>query len=185
MAYLPSGLAFSTLSKEGANLALCTTINTVQNPEYPALPFVLGERTIGTDGSEWIYVEPAANYAVGVVGYIDANWVFHALTSTNAAANPGMMIGVFSQVASITASPTATNYDGVWAQIAGGCAAISVTASAAANVQLYSTATPGELTDSNSGTPPAINGIVLTVANGGSPGNTTGLLNFPEAVLTT
>lgn len=183
MAYLPSGLAFSTLSKEGANLAICTTLNTVQNPEYPALPFVLGERTVGTDGSEWIYVEPAGAYAVGTVGYIDANWEFHAITTTNATANEGMMVGVFSQVASVTASPTATNYDGVWAQVAGGCAAIQVSASAAANVQLYASATPGQISDSATGG--VLNGIVLTVANGASPGTTTGLLNFPETVLTT
>jgi hypothetical protein len=177
MAYLPSGLAFSTLSKEGANLDLCTTIDTVENPEYPAAPFVFGERTIGTDASEWIYVEPAGAYAVGTVGYIDANWEFHALTTTNAAANNGMMVGVMSQVASVTASPSATNYDGVWAQIAGGCAALQVSASAAANVQLYTTATAGQLSD----TPSAgfVNNVVLTVAEGGSAGTTTALLNFP------
>lgn len=185
MAYLASGLAFSTLSKEGANLALCTTINTTANPEYPALPFALGERTVGTDGSEWIYASPAGAYAVGVVGYLDTSWNFTAITTTSVSGLSGFQIGVMSQVASVTATPTTTLFDGVWIQVAGGCAAINVTASAAANVQLYTSATAGRISDSSAASAVLLNGIVLTTARGGTAGNTVGLLNFPEILLTT
>jgi hypothetical protein len=194
MAYTASGLAFSTLSKEGANLALCSTIDTVKNPEYPALPFALGERTVGVDGSEWIYCEPAANYAIGTVGYIDTSWKFTALTTANATLS-GAQVGVMSQVASTVASPTSTNYEGVWVQVAGGCPAISGYTSTSANAQLYtvtpgsypgSAATAGMLCSSSANSAVAINGIIFTTAIGsGGVANGVGLLNFPEIVLTT
>src|ERR1700761_4002357 len=119
MAAIASGLNFSTLSAEGFALNICTTINTVANPEYPALPVALGTKTIGLDGSEWTYASPAGAYAIGVVGYLDTSWNFTALTSTNAANVSGQKVGVMSQVASVTASPTSMNFDGVWVQTDG------------------------------------------------------------------
>lgn len=184
MAAIASGLNYSTLNDAGVNLAVCTTVNTTANPEYPAQPFLFGTMTIGLDESEWVFAKPAANYAIGTVGVFDTSWNFTALTSTSATSAIGMKVGVMSQVASVTASPTSTLFDGVWVQVSGLCPAISVVASAGANAQLYSSATSGALTTSSTSNT-AINGVILTTAQGTSAGNGPGLLNNPEVSLTT
>ena len=137
MAALASGRNFSTLSESGINLTICNTINTTVNPEYPALPFALGEETIGLDGSVWVYASPQGLYAIGTVGYLDVSLNFYAITVANALTTYGQRVGVMSQVASFTAVPTSTNYDGVWVQVAGLCPAITIAASTSANAQLY------------------------------------------------
>jgi hypothetical protein len=192
MAAIASGLNFSTLSESGIALDLCYTINTTTNPEYPALPFALGTRTIGLDGSTWIFAKPAANYAIGVVGYFDTSWNFTALTTANATLT-GNFVGVMSQVASTTSTVTSTNYDGVWVQTSGLCPAISGYTSTSANAQLY-TCTPGSypgsaalagmMTSSSANSAVAIDGIILTTAVGsGGVANAVGLLNFPQVNL--
>jgi hypothetical protein len=185
MAAIASGLNFSTLNEEGVALNICNTINTTLNPEYPALPFSLGQVTLGLDGSEWIYAKPAGAYAIGTVGYFDTSWNFTALTTTNAANISGQKVGAMSQVASVTATPTATLYDGVWVQTSGLCPAIQGAASTSANAQLYTSATAGQLTSTSSANV-ALNGIVLTTAVGsGGAATAVGVLNNPEVLLTT
>ena len=186
MAAIASGLNFSTLNQEGISLSTCLTLNTVTNPEYPALPFAFGAQTIGLDGSEWIYVKPAGAYAVGTVGYMDTSWNFTALPVGSLAAFNGLRVAVLSQCASVTATPTATVYDGVWVQISGLCPAIQVAATTTANSQLYNMAatTVGQLTSTNSGNS-AINGIINTTVGGASAGTVPGVLNYPEIILTT
>jgi len=137
MAAIASGLNFSTLSETGIALDICNTISTTTNPEYPALPFALGSRTIGLDGSTWNYCKPSGLYQIGTVGYMDISWNFTAISVANALLTSGQPVGVMSQVASVTAAPTATTYDGVWVQTSGYCPAISVAASTSANAQLY------------------------------------------------
>lgn len=182
---IASGLNFSTLNKEGVALNICNTINTQTNIEYPSTPFAFGDTTLGMDGSKWVYAKPAGAYAVGTVGYLDTSWNFTALMTANAAAISGQKVGVMSQVASVTATPTTTNYDGVWVQIDGLSPAILAAASTAANVQLYTSTTAGQLTSTSSGNV-AVNGIVLTTAVGaGGAANAPGLLNGPEILLTT
>ena len=186
MAAIASGLNFSTLSETGIALDLCNTINTTVNPEYPALPFALGTETIGLDGSHWIYASPAGAYAIGTVGYFNTAWTFTAITTTLASGISGVTMGVMSQVASVTASPTSTNYDGVWVQVSGLCPAILGAASTSAYAQLYTYTAAGEMNSSSAGSAVAINGIILTTAVGsGAAANAVGLLNFPELSLTT
>lgn len=186
MAAIASGLNFSTLNQEGIALNVCLTINTATALEYPALPFAFGTQTVGLDGSEWIFAKPAGAYAIGTVGYFDTNWNFTALPVGSLTALAGNRVGVLSQVASVTATPTATLFDGIWVQISGLSPAILVAASTTANTQLYNMAatTVGQLTSVNSGNS-AINGIIATTAGGGSAGNVPGVLNYPEIVLTT
>ena len=179
---IASGLNFSTLSAEGIALNICNTLNNT-TPEYPGLPFTFGTETLGLDGSKWIYAKPAGAYAVGTVGYLDTNWNFTALTTANAAAVSGLKVGVMSQVASVTASPSSTVYDGVWVQVDGACPAINVAASTTANAQLYTSTVAGQLT-STASTNVALNGIVLTTAGGASAGNEPGMMNSPEVLLT-
>jgi len=187
MAAIASGLNFSTLSSEGFALNICSTINTTTNPEYPATPVAFGTMTVGMDESEWVYAKPAGAYAIGTVGYFDTSWNFTALPVGSLSSQSGLKVGVMSQVASVTASPSSTNYDGVWVQVSGLCPAIQVAASTSANAQLYNMAatTTGQLTSTNSGNS-AINGVILTTAQGGGgAGTQVGLLNNPEIVLTT
>jgi hypothetical protein len=186
MAAIASGLNFSTLNMEGVSLNTCLTLNTSVNPEYPALPFAFGTQTVGLDGSEWIYAKPAGAYAIGIVGYFDPSWNFTALPVGSLSSLSGLRVGVMSQVASVTATPISTNYDGVWVQISGLCPAILVAATTTANAQLYNMAatTVGQLTSTNSGNS-AINCIINTTVGGASAGVVPGVLNYPEIVLTT
>lgn len=185
MAAIASGLNFSTLSQEGIALNICNTINTSTAPEYPALPFALGTQTVGLDGSEWIYAKPASNYAIGIVGYFDTSWNFTALPVGALTTVSGLRVGVMSQVAATVASPSSTNYEGVWVQISGLCPAIQCAASTSANVQLYNMAatTVGQLTSTSSGNS-AVNGIIITTATTGAA-TAVGVLNYPEIILTT
>lgn len=179
MAAIASGLNYSTLNQDGVALNVCTTLSSA-TPEYPNMPFAFGAETIGLDGSTWVFAKPAGAYAIGTVGYFDTSWNFTALTTTNASSISGQPIGVMSQVASITASPSANqssvpwSYDGVWVQTSGLCPAILVAASTTANAQLYTTATAGEI--SSSATAGFIEGIIVTHAGGGAAGNEPGYI---------
>jgi hypothetical protein len=140
MAAIASGLNFSTLNQEGIALNVCNTVNLTVNPEYPALPFTFGTRTIGLDGSTWVFAKPQPggnNLVVGTVGYLDTSWNFYPISVANALTTSGLTIGVLSQIGTTTATPTSSVYDGVWVQLSGLCPAIMVAASASANVQLY------------------------------------------------
>ncbi len=184
MALIAAGLDFSTLNTEGINLAVCSTVNTLVNPEYPALPFQLGTRVNGTEDSEYIYCTTAGAYAIGSAGYIsnDGAWTFTALTTTNATLS-GSMVGVLSQCASVTATPTTTLYDGVWVQISGACAGVKCAASTTANTLMYSTATAGVLGSSSGSSAVAITGIVVTTAT--TPAATEpAVMIYPQVLLT-
>ena len=183
MALIAAGLAFSTLSEEGFNLAICNTINTTANPEYPLQPVQLGTRTMATDASEYIYCQTAANYVIGTVGAIsnDGLWKFTALTTANATAS-GDMIGVMSQVASTVTSPTTTNYDCLWVQVAGGCAGMTVASGTAINSLLYSTTAAGVLNSTSASGAVLITGVVTTTT-ATSASAQPGVLMFPQVAL--
>ena len=197
MAAIASGLNYNIIP-DAISIATCTTISSA-TPEYPGLPFAFGTTAAGLDGSAWVYAKPAGAYAIGTVGYFDTSWNFTALTTANATLS-GNLVGVMSQVASVTASPSANqtsvpwSYDGVWVQVAGLCPAISGYTSSSANAQLYtvtpgsypgSAATAGMLCSSSSNGAVAINGIVFTTAIGsGGVANGVGILNAPEILLT-
>ncbi len=186
MAALASGLNFTSSAKEGVNFAICNTINTTTAPEYPATPFAFGDTVLGLDGSAWVYAKPAGAYAIGIVGYLNTSNTFTALPVGSLSTLTGYRVGVMSQVASTVASPSATNYEGLWVQVAGLCPAIQCDASTSANAQLYNMAatTVGQLTSTNSGNS-AINGITITTATGGAAATAVGQLNYPEIILTT
>ena len=137
MALIAAGLDFSTLGMEGVNLAVCTTVNTLVNPEYPAAPLQLGTKTLATDNSGYILCQTAGAYVIGSVGFIsnDGTWTFTALTTSNATPS-GDAVGVMSQCASVTATPSTTLYDCVWVQVSGAVAGIRLAGTTAINVVL-------------------------------------------------
>jgi hypothetical protein len=183
MALIAAGLDFSTLSSEGFALAICNTIDTKNNPEYPLQPVQLGTRTLATDGGEYIYVTTAANYVIGTVGSItnDGKWTFTALTTANATAS-GDMIGVMSQVASSVTTPTTTNYDCLWVQVAGGCPGMTVASGTAINSLLYSTTAAGVLNSTSASGAVLITGVVTTTT-ATSASAQPAVLMFPQVAL--
>lgn len=176
MAAITSGFNFSTLSEGGYAFNVCTTINTIMNPEYPLPPFAFGSKTLGLDNSEWVYVKPTSNYSVGTVGYIDSSWNFIALTTANSVNVAGQEVAVLSQVASVTTTPTQYLYDAVWVQTSGLCPAVSVVANTSANALLYTTTTPGALSSSLTGGALSINNITTLTASTGA-GIEPGIIN--------
>lgn len=168
MAAITSGFNYSTLSESGYALNICTTTNTIVDPEYPLPPFPFGTKTIGLDNSEWVYVKPSSNYAIGTVGYIDSSWNFTALTTANSVNVVGQEVAVLSQIASVTANPTQYLYDAVWVQTSGLCPAVSVVANTSANALLYTTTTPGALSSSLTGGALSINNITTLTASTGA-----------------
>lgn len=170
----PSGLAYGVTPIEGVNLAV-TYVSNAQTPEYPAPPFALGQSVQAVDDAEYVFVKFAGAYPLGSVVYFDANWNATAITTANAAAISGQQVGVMSQVASLGG-------DYGFVQKSGLAPAILVAAATAANAQLYTTTTAGELTSVATGAV-AISGIILTTAEGGAAGVAPGLLNSPEVLL--
>ncbi len=93
------------------------------------------------------------------------------------------MVGVMSQCASVTATPTTTLYDGVWVQISGACAGVKVAASTSANVLMYTTAVSGVLGSSTASSAVAITGIVISTASTGAASEPAVMI-YPQVLLT-
>ena len=143
----------------GPNFTETLTLGTAVNV-YP--PHELGTRMKGDNGSEWVYVQ-----ASGVV-VIDEAW--QAAMATNTTAVYGQQIGV-------AGTDFADDAYG-WVQVFGTCD-IRVSASAAANVQLASTTTAGQLDDAVGAGTKNIDGIALTTARAASAGNAEGVITYP------
>lgn len=93
------------------------------------------------------------------------------MDTTNSATTIGQACGV-AQVAF-------ADDDYGWLQIYG-VTNVQVSASAAANVALNSTATDGQLDDDATTGAEVIDGIVLTTARGGTAGTAPGYLQYPR-----
>lgn len=142
--------------------------------------FELGTRgavkVAGTGTREYLYVQDSGAGITGA-GYVvlvsAANVAIMASTTTSApAAGAGKPVGVAA------AAIAASGYG--WVQIAGPCAAIRVSASAAAYTLLNTTATAGQLDDDATAGAEVINGLALNAANGGAAGTVAGVLNYPD-----
>lgn len=150
----------------GANFLDPKTLGTAVNvhPE-----FELGTRMKGSNGSEWVYVQ--ANGAITGAGYvviIDEAWQADMITNTT---------GVYGQQVGVAGAAFADDAYG-WVQVFGTCD-IRVAASCAANVQLATTTTDGQLDDAVGAGTKDLFGIALTTANGGAAGNAEGVLTYP------
>lgn len=131
--------------------------------------FSLGDVVEDHAGRKWIFVVADSSISAGRVCQIADDLGAAHVSTSNAAL--GMRLGV-AKVAIAGGS-----YG--WLQIYGQCPAIQVGASAAANAQLNTTATAGQLDDDGANGAAIINGIVLTTTNGGQAGTAPGVLNFP------
>jgi hypothetical protein len=133
----------------------------VLNESATAL-FKVGTRHFDpTTGKEWLYVKADAGgvTAAGYVVLIDESYNADMIDLTNSATGFGQPVGVAGLAV------TASYY--FWAQVLG-TAVVRVAASAAANVQLNTTATAGQLDDDATSGAEVVEGIALTTANGGA-----------------
>lgn len=134
-------------------------------------PLALGQVAEGTDGSKWVYCLAGVGGVTGLGYAVVIDEAFGAVMMSNSVGGFGDKIGI---------SPVAASAgDFFWAQVYGTCDDIRVSASAAANVPLASTANAGELDDAVGAGTKNITGIILTTARGGTAGNAPGMLNFP------
>ena len=131
--------------------------------------FKLGTTMKGDSGAEWVYVQ--ADGAVTGAGYvvtIDESFQAAMITTTN---------GLKGDLVGVAGVAFADNEYG-WVQRAGPCV-IRVAASCAANVEITTTATAGELDDAAGAGTKEILGAALTTANGGSAATAAGQLSYP------
>jgi hypothetical protein len=166
-------MAFITNGLIGTNLTR-TTAGTTTDGENAEIQ--LGTTALGTDGTEWVYVQAGAAisqyHAVG----IDEN--FQAAPLTNTVAATSHKVG-FAQVAF-------SDNDFGWVATRGSNISVKTRASCAADVLLYSTASSGRLDDTVGGSGIAVTGVVLVVAasTSASAGSTVRevLATFPTLV---
>jgi hypothetical protein len=137
MGYLTSG-------KLGANLDSPTTTQ----------DFALGERSLGSDGTEYVYVQASGALTAYYAAGIDENYQCAPLSNTTAAGTPQP---AYPQVAF-------ADNDYGWVPVRGSNISVKTRASCAADVLLYTTASAGRLDDTVGGSGIAIEGIVLVVA---------------------
>lgn len=151
-------MAFSTIGFEGANLGVALTVST-STPEYPGVPVTLGQKVIGTDGSEYLFVQIASGKAstVGdfmiVTNHATGVWTVDQLTSTTGKTKLGSRLGI--------AMATGTTLQYIWIQTSGYNAAANITTGVVANVALHSSATAGRIGSASvGGTSIAVSGVV-------------------------
>jgi hypothetical protein len=131
--------------------------------------FDLGTRVLGSDGTEWVYVQASGAITQYDAVGIDENYQAAALTK--AIADDGHQIG-FAQVAF-------TDNDYGWVATRGSNISVRVAASCAADVALYTTATAGVLDDTST-SQTNIDGVVA-VAAVATAGETEVIASFPRS----
>ena len=137
MAHLTSGIL-------GANLASPTTTQ----------DFPLGQRSLGTDGTEYVYVQANGALTQYYAAGVDEDFQCAPLSNTTAAGAPQP---AFPQVA------FADDEYG-WVPVRGSNISVKTRASCAADVLLYTTASAGRLDDTVGGSGIAVEGVVIVVA---------------------
>lgn len=170
-------MSFSISNMIGPNVTDTFTLNTVVAPEYPRPPFAVGTRTFATQNSEFVFVSNTESTAqvVGDVVFLNAAQGTITRLSTSNDARGNLVAVCVSAIPGTSGSNTGFG----WVQVKGTCAAISVLASAAANVRLNTTATAGALDDDGTVGSFQVQGLYLTTARGGTAGTAPGVLNYP------
>lgn len=157
---------YNTDGKAGVNYNQTLTINTTSNPEdqvgssfVPQLPFALGTRSEGINGSEWLWVQASATITANNV--VAINNAFKAtVASSTLAASCQYTLGV----AEFQVSAAATS-DYFWALVKanGGVAVNAVASTSTGSFLFLSAATLGSLTSTV--TSNALTGIGMVSAS--------------------
>lgn len=163
---------FSTLNTLGVDLSTSGydqpyTVST-STPEYPGAPLAIGTEIINSAIGRCVYATAAAAITLGNTCAISKAYSATALTNTTAATSFGLQLGV--------ALSTMTTGQYGWFQTEGISQNITVTASIAANVQLYTTATAGVLGAIATGVSYSVNGITTTTTSAATAGAYAGVI---------
>lgn len=139
--------------------AMLTTARLTNNMLDGGQGIALGSRFVAPNGNEFIYVQAGSAIAQYDAVAINESWA--AVPLTKALADAGEKIG-FAQIA-------IANTAFAWVQTRG-IGRVNVSASVAADVLLYTTATAGRLS-ATSTSQTLVRGLVLTTARGGTDGD--------------
>ncbi len=162
-------MTYGTDNLAGINFSVADDVVTTGRMLGTSQPqFTPGQVAQGTNDSEWLYCLIGSG-GVTASSYVCAiSEAFEAVMLSNLTGGRGDKIGVASCAA------TAGQY--AWMQVLG-ATLVQVAASAAANVNLYTTATVGVLDDDSTAGFPT--GVVITTANGLAQSSARGVLNWP------
>lgn len=139
----------------GAALQQTFTISASDGYDNP--PFVPGERRVGSNRDEWVYVFASAT--IGVNDCVAIDQFGNATPITNAlATNPVVNVGVCQVVGGIPASSWG------WVQTSGDAGSVNCLTGSALGAPMYTTATAGALSTTAT-SQVLISGISLTLAN--------------------
>lgn len=161
---------FVTQSIEGVNFGQIYTkydqtaaITTTNTPDNPGFPFALGTEVVATDGSIWMFtqVDTSATLAYGNVCSINPlTFKSIPMLGGGAAETTKFRVGFYQNSTSATAA------QGCWVMLSG-VPTITVAASCAKAVQLYTTDTSGVLDDAiATGSQYPVRNVYLLTTNG-------------------
>lgn len=140
---------------EGVDYAQTYTVSS-STPEYPNAPFPVGTHSLGSNGSEYIFVK--ASTAI-------RRWQAVAIDLTAAAAVPATkaLANAQTQIGFAQAAIAASDYG--WVAIRGENIGVLARKGSLANVKLYvSNNSPGALSSTSVITSAYVSGIVLTTS---------------------
>lgn len=182
------GTIYNTTSQEGIDINSVFILDT-STPEYPAPPFLPGEKAWGTDGTEWVYCTASITIppsSVVKISEVPGSWSVALIGGATIASPPtGDLVGVVGGGTGSVAVPAPSGTQKgayFWVQRAGNCPNVSCAAATTQNAQLHSSATvAGEVssTAGGSGTTYLVNGMVISQAAGSVAGPNTAVLNYP------
>jgi len=178
---------YSTTTQEGIDINSVFQLNIVNNPEYPAPPFLAGELAWGTDGSEFVYATSSITIAAGSVVLFSAtpgSWSVALLTNTNGRANFGALLGVTGgATGSVNVPSCGTNVTGnyFWVQRAGNAQKVLSGPTLGTTFTLLHTSTVGgEIgATGGAGTSAIVDGIVFSQNPTATAVGYNAVLNYP------
>jgi hypothetical protein len=162
----PTAANFSTLPTDGIDFTQVYTINTSSSgganyaPEFPAPPFAIGQRVIGSNDSEYVFCQVNTG-SIAQWSAVAIDNLFQVSTLTMALASKKYQFGIAPVAATFTNTTTIATY--MWIAVKGSNLAVLTRAAstAFARTMYVSTTSPGRLT-TQSLTSGIVTGIVLT-----------------------
>lgn len=128
-------------------------------PEIPAWPFLVGERVVATDGSEWVFASAAAGINQWDTVMITRLFAASQILGGAASEVPHKMVGFYQNATALVAGQAA------WFMISG-IPKINVLGSCVKDVVLYTTNTSGKLDDAIvTGSQFAVRGVYIVSTN--------------------
>jgi hypothetical protein len=151
-------------------------VTLTDTPSTNEAGFALGERAVVQSANgekEFIYAKAEGAVTAGFWVAIDENFDATALTHA---------LGIASPILAV-APATFADEDYGWFQVRGYCSAAYGVASAAADVQLYTSGTTGAVgsTDITSSAP-IVGARLVTAVGGGGAANTVAMLDYPKCI---